>query len=841
MVSCSHLQRCLPRVAVLAVLFIPTVIPAQNRFARAPVYTLGGSLTFSAVTSDFNGDHHTDMLAYVAPNGTASTWNVTLALGNSSGGFGSPKVLASIPNRTIGFVGAGDFNGDGKIDFALALSTGVINIYLGNGDGTFRAPSSVSFGSGVPTGILVGKITNDTRSDLILSVGVNSFATREVIVFPGNGNGTFGSPKTTVLGPDAIRMALGDLNRDGLQDLAMSGFDSYQILLSKGDGTFNVKPSVSLGGYGNYFQGAIVDYDGDGIPDLVLANAGDTIDYKGTGEIPSLFILRGYGDGTFHAGTTADAGNSGMALAVGDLSGDGRQDLAVFNHFSQTIVVKLASSTTGLTNAPVATYAVADSGRPFAALLTADVNGDGKRDLLLVNDTGVQVFLNEGGGRFAGTNATEIQSYAYDLKASDLNHDGTADAVIRGHNVGNISGFSEYVYLALGNNSTKLTTKPAIFQTGGGIGPLGLSFFNSDGNVDILTRFGVMFNNGAAQFSPPHSQPANIGTSTWTVPDYATAAGDLNGDGKADLVSVGSTELTVSLGNGDGTFKPEVNYSLGGTDGNAIVLRDLNKDGKLDAITANHGSSTVSVFLGKGDGTFQAAKEYSVTANPVDLAVGDFNGDGNLDIAVISFSKVSILLGNGTGGFRAGTTLTVSSGGSMSSVAAVSLRGNGLSDLAVAEAVSKTVRVFYATGTGSFGPAAVYHVGASPLSIVSGDFNGDGAQDLAVALNQSTALPVLYNQGGTHIAITRSNSSPAKGQAVTFKATLTSTMGNGTPTGTIAFKQGSSTLATITMSGGAASWTTSTLSTGMHAIYAVYSGNSTFNSHTSVSVAVTVH
>jgi hypothetical protein len=134
----------------------------------------------------------------------------------------------------------------------------------------------------------------------------------------------------------------------------------------------------------------------------------------------------------------------------------------------------------------------------------------------------------------------------------------------------------------------------------------------------------------------------------------------------------------------------------------------------------------------------------------------------------------------------------------------------------------------------------VYALGEFPISIVTGDFNGDGAQDVAVALNNSTAVPVFYNQGGTHFTLTASSTTPAAGQLVTFTATLAATMANGTPCGTLSFKEGSTTHAMTTFCG-TASWGSAALSKGTHTIYAVYSGNSTFNPHTSAPVPITVH
>lgn len=846
MISITH-----ARISILLSLlcvFLPSLptIDAQSRLAQAVRYPLSGGI-LHAVTSDFNGDGRTDMLTYASP----SAFNpsiVTLALANPDGSYGTPKLIGSFPSHTVGYVAAGDFNGDGKIDFAVAVaatgsSSGSIYVYLGRGDSTFVESRTISFTGGVTIGLLAAKVTADTHSDLILILSGS------IWVYSGNGDGTFTAPKKSAIASPQAQLALGDLNRDGHLDIAvMDTFhgNSYQILLGHGDGTFSIKTPVVVNTRFGFGAPVIADYDNDGIPDLILPYLGNVPGYSGTGEIASLFILSGYGDGSFRTGTRSDAGNGGEALAAGDFTGDGRLDLAVYNLLSSDVAIKLASSTSGLKNPPVARYAVGgESGSDsIVALLTGDVNGDGKRDLLFVTHGGVQVLLGIGGGHMKAPTATEIQSYSLDLKSTDLNHDGFADILLRGLETGtqaNSFAHVERLYLALGNSSQSLTKKAAIYtaSTGTKIGALGFANFNTDGNIDIVTRDGVMFNNGSAQFTQPTSPaPADGEPSEGSIADYSLVAGDLNGDGKADLVQVDEVNLYVSLGNGDGTFKPSVSYSEGGTRANSVLLRDINGDGKLDAITVNPGTSNVSVFLGNGNGTFQAAKEYSVAASfPTLLAIGDFNGDKKLDIAAGGANQVTILLGNGSGGFSAATTFDV--GSSIVSMAAVALRGNNLSDLVVADNSEDVVRLFYSKGNGTFGPAVVYPVGDFPTALVTGDFNGDGALDVAVSLSNSTAVPVFYNQGGTRFTLTASNTRPSSGQLVTFKATLTATMGNGTPSGTLSFKEGNTTYASTTF-GGSASWGTPALSKGSHTIYAVYSGNGTFNPHTSAPVTITV-
>jgi hypothetical protein len=830
-----------PRLWFLPLFVFALISPkigAQNRLAQAPLYSLGTG-TSSAVASDFNGDGRTDIVAFnLAFPGPSSTVTVTLA--NSNGSYGTPKVIASFASNMSGKVAAGDFNGDGKIDFAVALyiqgaSTGSINVYLGNGDASFQTPKTTSFTGGQILSFLAAKITSSSHSDLVLGLAVNNSTAGSVWEYPGNGNGTFAAPKKSAVVSSFFQMTLGDVNQDGKQDVAVIGQHDYQILLGRGDGTFIIKPDVTTSS-GLFEGGVVADYDNDGISDLIIANQGNIVAYPGTGEISSLFVLSGYGDGTFKTGTPVDAGNSGYGVALADFTRDGRPDLVVYNGLSSDIAIKIDSSTNGLKNAPLR-YAVGVENSTFVALLSGDVNGDGKRDILFVGAAGVHVLLGIGAGHMAAPSATEIQSYSVDLKATDLNHDGFADLVIRGLNNGTQSR-TENLYLALGNSTQSLAKKPSILKdtSGGGLGPLGLARFNTDNNIDIVTRDGVMFNNGSAVFTAPASGPLQIGITPRPVPDYSMAAGDLNGDGKADMVSMDEVFLYVWIGNGDGTFTQTTSYYLGGVKGETVLLRDLNGDGKLDAITSNADPASVSVYLGNGDGTFQAAHNFAAPSSF--LAIGDFNVDGKLDIAAATRTTATILLGDGTGGFTVSSTFPL--GSYIQGIATASLRGNGVYDLLAVDNEANTMRLFYSNRDGTFGSPVVYDLGIFPISIATGDFNGDGAQDVAVALNNSTGVPVFYNQGGTQFTLTASSTTPAAGQLVTFTAALTATMGNGTPGGTLSFKEGSTTYATTTFSG-SATWGTPALSKGTHTIYAVYSGNGTFNPHTSAAVTITVH
>jgi hypothetical protein len=163
---------------------------------------------------------------------------------------------------------------------------------------------------------------------------------------------------------------------------------------------------------------------------------------------------------------------------------------------------------------------------------------------------------------------------------------------------------------------------------------------------------------------------------------HAIAAGDFSGNGKLDLATASffasPGNISILMGNGDGTFSPAANVSLGAAPEN-VIAADFNGDGKLDLVTANYGN-TVSVLLGNGNGTFQAPANYPAGTNPFRLAVADFNGDGKLDLVVDDRGPIggngaiSILLGNGNGTFGVAFSITVTALDSFGNLA-MSYRG----------------------------------------------------------------------------------------------------------------------------------------------------------------------
>ncbi len=249
----------------------------------------------------------------------------------------------------------------------------------------------------------------------------------------------------------------------------------------------------------------------------------------------------------------------------------------------------------------------------------------------------------------------------------------------------------------------------------------------------------------AKAFGPPKAYPAGM------KPE-SVATADFNHDGKLDLAVVDSgNQVSILLGNGDGTFQPPRKYAVGqGTDLIDVGVGDFNEDGNLDVVVTvslvGTNGGTIALLLGNGDGTFRRAKYIDAGNSPVSVAVADLNGDHHLDLWVGGNGSSSVLLGRGDGTFGSPTFYSVFSGSF--GVAISDFNGDGKLDAAVPSITENLVYLFLGNGDGTFQEAKKIDVGADyPFSVVAADFNQDGKMDLAVSDSASDAVSVLLGNG----------------------------------------------------------------------------------------------
>jgi hypothetical protein len=536
----------------------------------------------SPIAVDVNADGKADVLG-------ASGAQLFVFLGKGDGTFAPAVTYPSYSNLMT----VGDFNGDGKVDIAQAVGsvggvsgTGTVAVFLGNGDGTFRS-AITSPGVDFPTAIKAGDLNGDAKMDILVSNDgfIPSGSSPQTFTLLGNGDGTFQAPGAPV--PAAVGdLALVDLNGDGKLDLVVLGDPFTQIFLGNGDGTFALKYFYLDVDYISTTGLVTADFNGDGKPDLAFANK----------------ILIGNGAGSFQDNPASPIGSFPLMGAVsGDFNGDGIPDVAAIS-----VSASRVSNLDILLNDGTGAFSIAHTYTlplPAYSIATADLNGDGKLDLIIVtvdpitNVWTLNILLGNGDGTFGAATTysqTSDSSVNFWIAVADFNGDHKPDLAIL-----NLQGSTVNVFL----------------------------------------------NHGDGTFAPSSTYFAGVHAVSLLV-------GDFNSDGKTDIVTSSDAGLGLLVGNSDGTFQAATfPYSA---IGQLVAAADLNNDGNLDLIAENQ------IFLGNGDGTFSALPPNGVNVTP-DVKVADVNGDGKLDL--VTTPGVQVLLGNGDGTF--GSPVTVFSGPSV--------------------------------------------------------------------------------------------------------------------------------------------------------------------------------
>ncbi|MFZ4524039.1 MAG: FG-GAP-like repeat-containing protein, partial [Chlorobium sp.] len=325
----------------------------------------------------------------------------------------------------------------------------------------------------------------------------------------------------------------------------------------------------------------------------------------------------------------------------------------------------------------------------------------------------------------------------WSVTSADVNGDGKLDLIVA-------NGFSNTVSMLKNNGDGTFATK-VDYATGSSPTSVTSADVNGDSKLDLIVAnlqsetVSMLNNNGDGTFA--------------TKVDYATGSGpylvtsaDVNGDSKLDLIAANIYSNTVSVlnGNGDGTFASKVDYSTGSYP-SSVTSADVNGDGKLELIVANADSNTVSVLNNNGDGIFATRGDYLTGYWPRSVTSADVNDDGKLDLIVANWDSytVSVLKNNGDGTFA--TKVDYATGYSPNSVTSADVNGDGKPDLITANLYSNTVSVLNNNGDGDFASKVDYATGSYPSSVTSADVNGDGKLDLIVANQSSNTVSVLIN------------------------------------------------------------------------------------------------
>jgi hypothetical protein len=378
---------------------------------------------------------------------------------------------------------------------------------------------------------------------------------------------------------------------------------------------------------------------------------------------------------------------------------------------------------------------------PGSAGFTLTVNGTGFVNSSTVNWNGVAR---------ATTFASSSQLTATIL-AADVANASTASVTVSTPG----GGTSNVAFFEITNPVSVLGFAKSDVTVGTGPDAIVEGDFNADGKMDLAVvnpagTVSILLGNGDGTFQP------HVDYATGTGP-VALKTGDFDGDGSLDLAVVNSTANTVSilLNNGNGTFQAKHDYATGTGTQNPqwIAVADFNGDGNLDLAVANMASNTISILLGNGEGSFALKSSPSVATGPVCVEVGDFDGDGKLDLVVASATgnSLSVLLGNGDGTFQAGQVIA-NIKATPHSVTVGDFNGDGILDVAISNEGSETTLIGFGKGDGTFQtPLQNYSTGIAPSQEVAADLNGDGFLDL-ITNNQSptgTFSYLINNGNGT--------------------------------------------------------------------------------------------
>jgi hypothetical protein len=504
------------------------------------------------------------------------------------------------------------------------------------------------------------------------------------------------------------------------------------------------------------------DVNGDGYPDIVIANSSNGVNGAGN----RVLINNGSG-GFADSGQSLGTGNS-QSVALGDVDGDGDLDMVVANSNGEANTVWLNDGSGNFTDSG---QSLGSSSSTSVAL--GDVDRDGDLDIVVANDGGGQgntVWFNDGLGHFSDSGQSLGSSSSTSVALGDVDRDGDLDMV-----VANTNGEANTVWL---NDGTGYFTDSGQSLGSSSSTSVALGDVDKDGDLDMVVANTngeantVWFNDGSGNFT---DSGQSLGSSSST----SVALGDMDGDGDLDMVVANYGEGNkVWLNNGTGTFT-DSGQSMGSGSSTSVALGDVNKDGGLDMMVANFGQSPQVYFNSLsgawGSGSFVASTTTmpNLTYCGDSVKFGDVDGDGDLDMVIANYCQGDrVYLNDGSGNYTdSGQTLDPSSS---VSVALGDVDGDGDLDMVVANDNSEANTVWLNDGAGTFTDTGQALGLNSSMSVALGDVDKDGDLDMVVATNNGGNTVWLNDGTGTF-----TDSGQSLGTRASFSVALGDVDGDG--------------------------------------------------------------
>ncbi len=705
----------------------------------------------SVAMADIDADGDLDMIVSGNSNG------VQVLRNDGTGTFGTATSIGGGHTTT-----AGDVDNDGDIDLISATAAGSVNVYRNNGSGTF---TSNSYGTGGVNNnnIAVGDLNGDGFLDIATAhdAGISTVA---VLLNNGAGssfNAVIGSPFPLTLGATPRAIAIGDVDGDGDLDIATGNSTSNDVavLINNGAASFTPATGSPFPVSGNTPWGiTMADFDNDGDIDIatpnnvtnnvsVLLNSPATLlvstnpaRNSNTQTPTSLTLSWSQPMTTATASLPSPASIAHNLYVWGGMSG----------YRSLPLSGNIGGTATQSGNTTTFTPNAARPFRPGEEVSVTVVNAQATSGVRAKRAVyGFRAKAGVGPGQFQqiGTSATGLSPAS--IAIGDVDNDGDIDIVV--------SDASALTVL-LNNGLGIYAAHPMSPFADGGGGAVTLGDMDNDGDIDAVVansmggQLRVFLNNGSGDFSSQSFGSPFTLCLLYSIPRLA----DVDGDGDLDAVMANNqcAGISILLNSGAGTLGAPANYGTSGAIPNGIVLGDVDNDGDVDVVVTNNGSDNVTVMINNGLGIYTVhpmSPFGSVGTTPTSLDLGDIDGDGDLDLAIINNTPgdVHIRFNDGSGGFAAGTSYTMlSANNSSDMVHFADVDGDGDLDIISAGYFVNQVAVRLNNGFGNFMTIATgspYATGASPYSIQTGDVDGDGDMDIITANLGGANISVLLN------------------------------------------------------------------------------------------------
>ena len=706
----------------------------NGSFGEQIIYSTGsGSRPYWVAVKDLNNDHLLDII--VANYGTNS---IGIFLGDGKGQLTSYLTLSLGASRPLS-LDLGHFNDDNEWDIALVTnSTFSMMILYGRGDGSFQIERSIFMGyDSIPCSIAVADLNHDHRSDIV----VVNYGTSELVLFLSNGNETFVVNKySTGSNGHPTSLTIDYLDKDNYLDIAVANSATHNIGVFLGDANADFRSIKTYPtGSDSYLHFIVADrFNADSNCDLAVIDSNANY----------LMIYAGDKDGIFSIVTNQSLGYglTSLAIAVADFNHDNQWDIAVVNNENNAILIL----TLYTFHTVVKQNSYLTSRRSFARYLSvADVNNDGYLDILVANTyvQNIGVFIGLGDGTFKSQEIVPVSFNAHLHATGDFNKDKKLDMVVVFSDNDQIN-----IYFGYGNGSFYLKHFYPLKPESAPISVV-IADFNNDDNLDIITANSLSNNLGIFlgkidgtffeaiyyNFTDHHHSPLFI------------VATDFNDDGFTDLVSifVDSSTVTILLSTTEGIFQRSKSFILDNYHPTWIVIGDLNNDGRQDIVLTSKGSSMFCILTGNGDGTFvdRFLNVNNGDASLQGVALGDFNKDKILDIAVLNNNDLSITLfwTNFNQSLSEQTKIVNEDGYPSLRIVTGDFDNDGETDMVVINNGNDNITVFLVTYRAVFtNQRSIDQTSAKhPYSITMADFDHDHQMDIAIANSGQNSIEIM--------------------------------------------------------------------------------------------------